>query len=218
MSKYIFFNSVSKNPVSIASPSYEGLYVDGGIYGDNIAKLTQETDDNLIYTANYLKNDFTIGIRQGKPSEYHDWDTTTESWVEKTDRSALLAKRLLKIERLREEKDSANLLYDGKILQVASIDRENVTGKINEIQTKIESNIVINASEMYWRDYNNVIHTWVTPATYLQWLKLLVVSFAERRSALYLKSWEHKTAIETLVADTNSSIEDILSYDITSGW
>jgi hypothetical protein len=216
MLKAIFFDLVTGLPNQVVN-NENLLYKDELVTTDNKQiKLvdTIESDQTILNTW-HLDNNI-INYHTEKPSDYYFWDVTTFSW--QPDKTKLSLIRLNEIKNLWEAKDVENLTYDNKILQVASIDRENITGKINEIQTKIDSNIVINESEMYWRDYNNVIHTWVTPAVYLQWLKLLVVAFAERRSALYLKSWEHKTAIETLVADINSSIEDILSYDITSGW
>lgn len=69
------------------------------------------------------------------------------------------------IEDLRRFKLNSPIIYLGIAYDADQIARENIQGKIIEIQSK--QALGITTAELFWKDTSNVIHTWSTLADYL---------------------------------------------------
>ncbi len=118
--------------------------------------------------------------------------------------------------------DDAPLSYDGSLWQVDIKSRENVTGKIAEINSKQALGEAVPLADLFWRDIANTTHTWPTVESYLAWLHGFVSTYGSRRTALYRSAFAHKAALDVIATDTAlteaEQIEAIRNYDFTTGW
>lgn len=126
------------------------------------------------------------------------------------------------IDELLAKLDEDHLSYAGSLWQVNPKSRENVTGKIAEIQSKQILGQTIAVSDLFWKDVSNFIHTWSNVSDYLNWLHGFIAAYGTRRTALYKVAFDHKIALQEIVESLSMSEEEkilaILNYDYTSGW
>ena len=117
------------------------------------------------------------------------------------------------INRTRDSLESSPITYDAKLLDADAEAIKNINGKLQELQAKETLNLPIDANSLFWRDADNVIHTWTDATAYKAWLQGLVIAIAERTSSLYQIAWQKKAEIDAL-----TTIEELLAYDVEAGW
>lgn len=115
------------------------------------------------------------------------------------------------IEDLRRFKLNSPIIYSGIAYDADQIARENIQGKIIEIQSK--QALGITTAELFWKDTANVIHTWATLADYLIFLQNLAILIAERGTLLYATAWSKKAEVAAL-----TTVTDVVTYDVNAGW
>jgi hypothetical protein len=86
------------------------------------------------------------------------------------------------------------------------VSQENISGKIEQLKSEIEFGVI--PDNLFWKDANNILHTWETHQEYLRWLQGLLIAISNRRTLLYQLSWQASSDIDSM-----ESIEDVLNYD-----
>lgn len=118
--------------------------------------------------------------------------------------------------------DDSPLSYDGSLWQVDIKSRENVTGKIAEINSKQALGETVPLADLFWRDIANTTHTWSTVESYLAWLHGFVSTYGSRRTGIYRSAFDHKEALDAIATNTAltdaQKIDAIRNYDFTTGW
>lgn len=159
----------------------------------------------------YIDNDLPLEI-PSKPSNHHVWVakawTLSSEGIEnlKTELKNTVSEYMLNL-------STQPILYDSKPVDADSKAISNINGKLRELEAKIALGLTIDTGLLFWKDADNVIHTWDTVVDYINWLHGLVIAIAERTTMLYSVSWAKKLEIDS-ITDTNV----LLSYDITTGW
>lgn len=205
--------------------SIEPTYTSGEIYNNTLCfllpKELEAIDDVQLMNSYFFKNGQLLP-KSERPSDYHTWDSAEEQWIISTSTLFTLQTGLISsIKLLRDAKDDEDLVYDGSPYQVAVKDRENITGKIAVLKAEIELNLPEDVSTYFWRDSNNSIRTWGNRLYYLSWLQGLTIAYGNRRSSIYVRSWQHGAAIKAIIESEDSNEEklaSLLAYDITTGW
>ena len=158
-----------------------------------------------------------------KPSEGYIWDGVTKSWVVDEENLVLINKRLkLTVDRIRENKEISTIPYDDKNLDADAEAIKNINGKLQELQAKEALSLPIDVNSLFWRDADNIIHSWEDVAAYKTWLQGLIIAIAERTSNLYQISWTKKAEIDAILENetlpNEEKLQNLLSYDINAGW
>lgn len=174
-----------------------------------------ELNPTLNYIATSAENVENCYIENGeliekpvKPSPFHTFDYTTKDWI-------LLGEQLEvakanKKSAITQQADWIHLQpiqYDGKLLDADQVAQANISGKITELKNDIELNYPSN--NLFWKDANNVVHTWTDAGEYLAWLQGLFNKISMRRTELYAISWQGKEIVDSL-----SDINSITSYSV----
>lgn len=110
-----------------------------------------------------------------------------------------------KVEELRYSPIS----YDSKNLDANIIAQTNISGKIAQLQNEISLSIV--SGNLFWKDADNIIHTWTDPAVYLEWLQGLQIAISNRTSTLYQTAWAGKGEVDLL-----TTLDEVLNYNINA--
>jgi hypothetical protein len=142
-----------------------------------------------------------------RPSVHHTHNTTTNEWNVSAE-SLLFAKNIKKldIKKLATDIHFNNIVYDNKLLDSDKVSQENISGKIEQLKSEIEFGVI--PDNLFWKDANNILHTWETHQEYLRWLQGLLIAISNRRTLLYQLSWQASSDIDSM-----ESIEDVLNYD-----
>ncbi len=166
-------------------------------------------------TAQLQLNGDTVGyITPDQPiigNVFRDYKIVNNEFVSKTIQNGLLNDYLK--DKKNEITTMANFLhiqpiqYDNKLLDADEIAQQNIYGKITELKNNIDLNIT--STNLFWKDANNLMHTWNTPSEYLVWLQGLFNAITTRRTNLYALSWQGKAEVESM-----STIEQIQQYDV----
>jgi hypothetical protein len=175
------------------------------------SNLTSEdyVDDSLFYI-----NQETVTAFPSKPSQYHIWDWTSKTYTLNTQQLNLAKeKKVTEIDKLRGSKALQSVTYDNKTLDADAQAQSNINGKLQEIFAREAISLPLVSGEMFWKDTNNVIHSWSNQTDYKLWLQGLVIAISSRNTQLYSIAWTKKAEVEAL-----TGIDDILAYDINSGW
>ena len=124
------------------------------------------------------------------------------------------ARVLLKINTILAAKEVLPIVYNNILCdadtKTVSI---NLPGKIKEIEIREAINNPMSAQDMFWKDADNIVHTWTDQTVYKLWLQGLVIAISSRNTALYARAWAKKAEVDAL-----TDINDIINYDITTGW
>lgn len=179
----VLFSGSADEPHMLAG---DGKSVIEGVAHESGAYLTIEGDRVPIPT---------------KPSNSHEWDWTSKTWVPNIDGARLLRK--VEIESERERRGYLTIQHAGSAFDADAKAQRNISAW----QAQIAAGVSI-PSGFVWRDANNVDH----PAD-AAFVNALGEAITVRGTMLYQAAWTHKAAIAAL-----STVEDILAYDITTGW
>lgn len=169
--------------------------------------------DDVIEQDQYYIPDINNPVKTlltGRPSEYHQYDYVNKQWVILNEHQDIS-----KIDKKNEIINTMNklrfstILYDGKNLDANELSQTNISGKILQLQNEIALSIV--SGDLFWKDADNVIHTWTDPAIYLEWLQGLQIAIANRTSTLYQTAWAGKAEVDLL-----TTIQAVIDYDVNT--
>jgi hypothetical protein len=75
------FVDANGSPIYTASPAIDGVYTDGGTYGDQTAWLlpVDAPDDITVLATYYYKDGWQV--RESRPASYYEWNNDIEEWV-----------------------------------------------------------------------------------------------------------------------------------------
>ena len=203
MKKFVFVNK-SGLPAYTATPAEDHFYTNGGEYGEYVCyEIAFEEDEHEILARSY----WIEGVRKEipvRPSDYHDWDITTEMWLPNLD-----AARESKLLRVAAELNTRLYLpYNG--FDADKVSRERISGMI----ARLQRGDGLPAGWVGWRDADNEMR-WAEDdaATVLANLTALARAIEDREQALLVVSWTHKANVAAL-----TDIDAILTYPVTEGW
>jgi hypothetical protein len=149
-----------------------------------------------------------------KPSMYHIWDWETKAYILSAEQLNLAKLEKLKlVNRVRANLSLEPIPYDNKTLDADTQAQSNINGKLQEIFARGAKNTPLTSGEMFWKDADNVIHSWGSQENYKLWLQGLVIAISSRNTELYATAWTKKAEVEAL-----TDINDILNYDTNSNW
>lgn len=149
-----------------------------------------------------------------RPSEYHIWNWETKTYnipIEQLNNAK--EDKLQEINVIRSNFTIQPIYYDNKALDADTQAQANINGKLQEIFAREAANTPLTSGEMFWKDADNVIHSWTNQNEYKIWLQGLVIAISSRNTSLYATAWTKKAEVEAL-----TDINDIINYDINTGW
>jgi hypothetical protein len=201
MTNYIFYNSDGEIKIVYSGQCLEQMIV---INPD----LSYIEGDVALVENYYIDENAEVVAKPVKPSPFHTFDYTTKDWI-------LLGEQLEvaktnKKTQITQQADWIHLQpiqYDGKLLDADTTAQANISGKITELKNDIELNYP--STNLFWKDANNVVHTWTDAGEYLAWLQGLFNKISMRRTELYAISWQGKEIVDSL-----SDINSITSYSV----
>lgn len=142
------------------------------------------------------------------PTEHHEWDALTKTWLPNV--NAALAARKAVLERVRLSHSTAPITYDSAPFDADALARERISGTL----ARLQRGDGLPEGWVGWRDYDNAMH-WATdmPATVQTHLAGLSAAIENREQALLIAAWQHKATLDAL-----TTVEAILAHDLTTGW
>ena len=146
-----------------------------------------------------------------RPSMLHNWNPATRTWD--LSRDVAIKEIKINLDKERKRRLISPILYTDKLIDADDVAQNNISGKLQEIEIRESIGISLNTPELFWKDADNIVHTWVDQAAYKLWLQGLVVAISSRNTALYTKSWAKKAEVLAL-----TDVNDIINYDVTTGW
>lgn len=200
MTNYVFYTSNGEIKII-----YSGQCLDQMIeINPDLSYIEGSIDSSDNY---YVENNELVE-KPSKPSNFHLFDYSTKEWTLPTEQiEKAKTQKKLDITNQADWIHQQPISYDNKLLDADETAQQNISGKITELKNDIDLNIT--STNLFWKDANNVLHTWNTPAEYLSWLQGLFNAITARRTNLYALSWQGKAAIDAM-----TNVEDIQAYDI----
>jgi hypothetical protein len=197
MKKFVYVEN--GNATSTLIPS-DGADLEDGVC---FFQIDSDIPDDEIFLRSYWKNGERRS-RNERPSVYHEWDLSSESWLPNLD-----AARNAKLQEVAAELDKR--LY----LPCCGFDADKVSrGRISGMVARLQRGDGLPAGWMGWRDFSNQ-QQWAMDdaATVLANLTALSRAIEDREQVLLVACWTHKANIATL-----TDIDAIIGYDVTAGW
>lgn len=202
MSHIALFNDNGELVQSIRCP------VEDLVYYTNYVHLK---DNEQFIQDEYYIPDIQHPIRTkipDRPTDFHIFDYTIKQWVmpdeqinlAQSDKKTQISEKMNVLRYLP-------ILYDGKLLDANEMSQTNISGKISQLQNELA--LALPSTDLFWKDANNIIHTWTDAAIYLEWLQGLQVQIATRNTELYNKNWQAKTAITNM-----TDINEIINFSV----
>ena len=197
MKKFVYVEN--GNATSTLIPS-DGADLEDGVC---FFQVNPDMPDDEIFLRSYWKNGERRS-RNERPSVYHEWDLSSESWLPNLD-----AAREAKLQSVATELN-ARLYPPCNGFDADSVSRGRISGMI----ARLQRGDGLPAGWLGWRDASNDMH-WVADdaATVLANLTALSRAIEDREQALLVAGWTHKANIAAL-----EDIDAILAYDVTAGW
>ena len=202
MKKFVLIDR-SGQPLYTTVPSDWTTMQDGAeLIEGTLREYAGVEDDSFILASVYWKEGWKV--RPVRPSNWHTWDTTTESWLPNLD-----AARKEKLQSVATELN-ARLYLPCSGFDTDNVSRERISGTI----ARLQRGDGLPVGWVGWRDANNDMH-WAADdaATVLANLVALSRSIEDREQALLVAAWQHKAIIAAL-----TDIDAILAYDVTANW
>ena len=197
MKKFVYVEN--GNATSTLIPS------DGADLEDGVCFFQVDPDmpDDEIFLRSYWKNGERRS-RNERPSVYHEWDLSSESWLPNLD-----AAREAKLQQVSAELNT-RLYLPCNGCDADRVSRERISGTI----ARLQRGDGLPCGWMGWRDAANEMH-WADddPATVLANLAALSRAIEDREQVLLIAGWTHKANIAAL-----EGIDAILAYDVTANW
>lgn len=174
--------------------------------GDNI--LFFGADTNIGDDSHFVDVDTkAVCAIPPRPTSAHIWDWSTKSWLPSLSR-AQAAKRV-EIERERDRRITSQVIsYDGKNLDADAVSIDRLAKKLAALDAYEKLGEVMPVDMLFWRDADNVTHTFASHAQYKVWLAGLAVAIDVRGSQAFAWSWEKKALM-----DAASTVGDVLAIN-----
>ena len=197
MKKFVYVEN--GNATSTLIPS-DGADLEDGVC---FFQVNPDMPDDEIFLRSYWKNGERRS-RNERPSVYHEWDLSSESWLPNLD-----AAREAKLQSVATELN-ARLYPPCNGFDADKVSRDRISGMI----ARLQRGDGLPAGWLGWRDASNDMH-WVADdaATVLANLTALSRAIEDREQALLVAGWTHKANIAAL-----EDIDTILAYDVTKNW
>jgi hypothetical protein len=186
-------------------PSYTVVPSDDVDLADNVSvfEVPFDEDESYIYERIFYKNGQRFE-REPRPTDWHEWDSTSESWLPTLD-----AAREAKKQQVAAELNT-RLYLPCNGFDADKVSRDRISGMI----ARLQRGDGLPAGWVGWRDASNQ-QQWATDdaATVLANLTALSRAIEDREQALLVAGWAHKANIAAL-----EDIDAILAYDVTKNW
>ena len=197
MKKFVYVEN--GNATSTLIPS-DGADLEDGVC---FFQVNPDMPDDEIFLRSYWKNGERRS-RNERPSVYHEWDLSSESWLPNLD-----AAREAKLQSVATELN-ARLYPPCNGFDADKVSRDRISGMI----ARLQRGDGLPAGWLGWRDASNDMH-WVADdaATVLANLTALSRAIEDREQVLLVAGWTHKANIAAL-----EDIDTILAYDVTKNW
>lgn len=167
---------------------------------------TEFVDDEMFYINGNVPH-----AMPAKPSQFHDFDFVTKTWLPRLPQAkAQKLAQLLKEYRRRKE---LPLDYDSKVLDAGEDAREQLTFKAFEFAERVRLNQPAGAAARIWENADGTFHAFATDTGFRNWLGGFVIALSERTAQLRIAARQHAQNIRAL-----TTVEGVLGYDITTGW
>lgn len=162
-----------------------------------------QLSDNVVINTSEISRTFKTQIRKLDGNNFLTISYTPHSQDVIGMKSRVKALITSKANELRY----VTIAYDGKNLDANEIAQTNISGKIAQLQNELA--LALPSNDLFWKDADNIVHTWTDPAVYLEWLQGLQVQIASRATSLYNTAWTGKAAVDAL-----TTIDEVSNYDI----
>jgi len=173
--------------------------------------------EGLYPKTNYYMLNWEVVEKGNPPTEYHKWDSVSNSWVPTVAKAVYTIHKA--IEKERDTRRFANITVDSITIQADEEAIRNIEKKQQHIGAKARLTSTLPVDQLFWRDAGNTIHTWANATAYATWLDNVVAALGDRETLIWAKSFIHKDNITTLGQEnTETALNNILSYNITTGW
>lgn len=150
-------------------------------------------------------------ILQTKPSPYHVYINGV--WQTPVNITEIRNNVLREIDKYRINLSIQPIAYTNKAIDTDSTAQDNIKGKLQEIFAREAIGTPLPVESCFWKDADNIVHTFPDQATYKTWLQGLVIEISSRNTALYASAWTKKAEVDAL-----TDVNDILNYDVGTGW
>jgi hypothetical protein len=201
MTNYIFYNSDGEIKIVYSGQCLEQMIV---INPD----LSYIEGDVALVENYYIDENAEVVEKPVQPTPFHQFHYSIKEWVLSSEQIDKAKKQ--KKQDITGQADYLHIQpisYDSKLLDADATAQQNISGKITELQNDIA--LSITSTNLFWKDADNVVHTWTDAAEYLTWLQGLFNAITTRRTNLYALSWQGKADIDAM-----SNIEDITNYSV----
>lgn len=169
------------------------------------AVSVQAQEGELLYEGSASLNDrvdTTTGLlilngKPPKPSAVHVWDDIDKAWV-----GDIALAKAVKSEAIELERDARvyapTIEYDGCTVDSDARSQKNVTDKLAVIAQREIQGRPLPIELLFWRDTDNVDHTFPDQDTYKTWLGGLAIEIEERGTLAYAWSFAQKNVLAAL--------------------
>lgn len=152
-----------------------------------------------LFSEYYSITDSAIKPYPLRPSQYHQFDFATESWVSTAeDLEAAKADKNAEVNAWRASAMLAPIEFNGALFDADEQAIKNISAVL------LMAVVTGNSSAITWRDFNNVDHELA-----LAELQSLAAAIQTRTEALYTASWAHKANVGAL-----QSVAEVLAYNV----
>ena len=166
--------------------------------------------ENVDNNTHYVEEGELVAFPE-KPNAYVEWDWENKEWFV-SEQTLNTRKRVLKdnVDELRGAKNEEPILYEEVLFDADLKSIENIKGVV----ARIERGDGLTTGWIGWRAFDNSMH-WSeqTAEEVLVHLHNISRALEDRKQALMVNTWQHKSNIDAL-----ETIEEIIAYDVTVDW
>lgn len=208
------FAQVGKDGVVVAVCQTAQVEFERGLndptLGVDYVLIPDDANENDVLANWYRKNGEWL-IRPARPTEFHEWDRESESWLP----NIVEAKKTLKADVQNElsRRSVSPIVVGDIVLDADAVAQNNLANKLQEVNERIRLGMPMPSDLLVWKDASNAVRCWANIESYKDWLSTFAIALAERGTRLYQAAWSHKDAIEAM-----TTIDDVLAYDASIGW
>jgi len=123
------------------------------------------------------------------------------------DEYKFLAKSQLELGRAARA--AAPISFEGATLDADLKSQGNIKDKLADIDQRRKQGMDFPAELLFWRDFDNLMHTFVTVDEYEAWLSRLLIAIAERGTRTYVWMWGQKAQI-----DASTTLNELQAVEV----
>lgn len=203
---YAFFDNLGDIKFTYDGPNLSGQVFHHSEYDFLVVDDAVSADTHWVPDVNHP----SVAALSARPSIYHRFDYAQRAWVLTPIALDTAKNKVIKaIEQYADDLHNAPIAYDSKSLDADPVARENISGKVNQLKAEID--LSISSANLFWKDADNVVHSWTSATVYSEWLQGLVIAIASRRTNLYALVWQAKADVAAL-----TDIADVLAFDVAA--